>query len=141
MLKHNHLLIVMSLLSIVLLSLHVTDDIVRGYDRWGYDKLSFVLIMVVWLYGTLLLADRRAGQIIMLLGGFLAAAMPAIHMRGTGAFVKSSGAFFFVWTLFAVGTSGALAVILAVRALRSRASVEGDGTMTASPNENPDRRR
>lgn len=124
--KNNVILTVTSLLSILLLSLHVTDDIVRGYDKWGYDKLSFVLILVVWLYGTLMLAERRSGHVIMLLGGLLAALMPAIHMRGTGAFVKTPGAFFFIWTLFAVGATGTMSVILAVRGLRSRSSVAGE---------------
>jgi hypothetical protein len=56
----------------------------------------------------------------MLLGGLLAALMPAIHMRGTGAFVKSGGAFFFIWTLFALGATGTLSVILAAQGLRRR---------------------
>ena len=133
--KQNGMLTLTSLLSIVLLSIHVTDDIVRGYDKWGWDKLSFVLILVVLLYGTLL-AGRKAGHIIMLLGGLMAALMPAIHMRGTGSFVKSSGGFFFVWTLFALGATGALSFILAVRGLRSG---RADGTMTAVANESPDR--
>jgi hypothetical protein len=132
----NKLLTVTSLLTLVLMSIHVTDDIVRGYEKWRFETLSFVLIMVVWLYGTLVLAERKAGHIIMLLGGFLAAAMPAIHMRGTGAFVKSSGAFFFIWTLFAAGTLGAMTFILAARGLKSRSN----GKMTAVANENPDRR-
>lgn len=118
--KENVLLTVTSLLSMVLLSIHVTDDIVRGYDQWSFEKLSFVLILVVWLCGTLLLSGRRAGRIIMLLGGLLAALMPAIHMRGTGAFVKTSGAFFFIWTLLALGAAGAMTFILSVRQLRSR---------------------
>jgi hypothetical protein len=134
MIKHNILLTVTSLLSILLLSIHVTDDIVRGFDKWGFDKLSFVLILVVWLYGTLLLAERRSGHVIMLLGGLLAALMPAIHMRGTGAFVKSSGAFFFIWTLFALGAAGTLSVILAARGLRRGT------TMTTAEHESPDRR-
>lgn len=133
----NPLLTVISLLTVLLMSIHVTDDIVRGYEKWSFEKLSFQLILVVWLCGTLLLAERRAGRVIMFLGGLLAALMPAIHMRGTGAFVKSSGAFFFIWTLFAVGSLGALTCILAVRRPRSR---RGDGTMTAVANESPDRR-
>lgn len=132
MIKHNVLLTVTSLLSLVLVLIHVTDDIVRGYDKWGYEKLSFVLILVVWLYGTLMLAERRSGHVIMLLGGILAALMPAIHMRGTGAFVESSGAFFFIWTLLALGATGTLTVILAARALRR-------AIMTAAANENPGR--
>jgi hypothetical protein len=120
--KNNVLLTITSLLSILLLSIHVTDDIVRGFDKWGLDKLSFVLILVVWLCGTLLLAERRSGRVIMLLGGLLAAGMPAIHMRGTGAFVKSGGAFFFIWTLFALGATGSMSVILAARALNKKAA-------------------
>lgn len=118
--KKNVLLTVTSLLALLLLSIHVTDDIVRGYDKWGFEKLSFVLIMVVWVYAALMLAERRAGQVLLLLGGLLAALMPAIHMRGPGAFVKTSGAFFFIWTLFAVGVTGAISAILAARALRGR---------------------
>jgi hypothetical protein len=120
MIKHNALLTVTSLLSILLLSIHVTDDIVRGFDKWGFEKLSLVLILVVWLCGTLLLAEPRSGHVIMPLGGLLTALMPAIHMRGTGAFVKSAGAFFFIWTLFALGATGTLSVILAVRGLWRR---------------------
>ncbi|HEY0158089.1 MAG TPA: hypothetical protein VGF28_12455 [Thermoanaerobaculia bacterium] len=118
--KQNAILTATSLLSILLVSIHVSDDIVRGFDRWGFDKLSFVLILVVWLYGTLLLPERRSGRVIMLLVGLLAAIMPAVHMRGTGAFVKTSGAFFFIWTLFALGASGTLSVILAASGLRRR---------------------
>lgn len=132
--KHDGLLTVTSLLSILLASIHVSDDIVRGYEKWGFEKLSFVLILVVWLSGTLLLAERRSGYVIMILGGLLAAVMPAAHMRGTGAFVKSSGAFFFIWTLFALGAAGALSVILAARGLR-RGKI-----MAAVENESPDRR-
>jgi hypothetical protein len=129
--KNNVILTVTSLLSILLLSIHVSDDIVRGFDKWGFEKLSFVLILVVWLYGTLVLAERRAGYVIVLLGGLLAALIPAVHMRGTGSFVKSSGAFFFIWTLFALGATGTLSVILAARGLWSRRSGRADGTMTA----------
>ena len=118
--NRNVLLTVMSLVTIVLMSIHLTDDIVRGYEKWGFEKLSFLLILVVWLSGTLLLGERRVGQVIMLLGGLLASLMPAAHMRGSGAFVKSSGAFFFIWTILAVGATGAMSAILAVRALRTR---------------------
>jgi hypothetical protein len=117
MTRQNALLTVTSLLSLLLVSIHVTDDIVRGYEKWGFEKLSFVLILVVWLYGTLVLSERRLGRVIMLLGGLLAAIMPAAHMRGTGAFVKSNGAFFFIWILFAAGATGVLSAILAARGL------------------------
>lgn len=128
--KHNVLLTVTSLLSVFLLSIHVTQDIVRGVDSWGPLSLIGVLILVVLLYGTLVLAERRSGLIIMLVGGLFAAAMPVIHRRVN--LDKPGGAFWFIWTLFALGAVGTLTVILAARGLRRR--------MTAVENESPDRR-
>jgi hypothetical protein len=130
----HKVLIVNSLLSILLLTIHVTDDIVRGFDAWGRSSAIFaVLILPVFLYGTLVLAERRSGLVIILIGGLGAAAMPFIHSRA-GAVAKTSGGFLFLWTLFALGATGALSVILAVRGLR-RAKI-----MTAVANESPDRR-
>jgi hypothetical protein len=116
MIKHNIILTVTSLLSILLLSIHVTLDIVRGVDKWGPPSLVGVLILVVLLYGTLVLAERRSGLVIMLLGGLLAAAMPVIHWRVN---MTKPNTFFFIWTLFALGATGTLSVILAARGLRS----------------------
>jgi hypothetical protein len=59
--KHNVLLIIASLLSILFFTLHLTDDIVRGFEKGGVSNLSAVPIFVVWLYGTLVLAERRSG--------------------------------------------------------------------------------
>jgi biotin transporter BioY len=120
--KPNALLRIMSLLSIVLTTLHITDDYVRGLSRPGPNNVIAVAIFVVWLFGTLVLAERRSGSVIMLIGAVLAAAMPVLHMRGAGypAIVKSSGGFFFVWTLLAVGVTGTFAVFLAVHALWSQ---------------------
>jgi hypothetical protein len=117
--KHNTLLTITSLLSILLLTLHVTDDIVRGLSRPAADNAFAVLIFVVLLLGPLLLAERRSGYSIMLLGGLFAAAMPVLHMRGASyaTIAKSTGGFFFVWTLLAVGITGILSVILSARAL------------------------
>lgn len=117
--KDNLLLTVMSLLSILLLSLHVSDDIVRGLDRWGPQNLTGVLIMAVLLYATLALSHRRAGVIIMLIGGLFAAGMPVLHMRGR--MPKPDGALFFIWTLFALGAIGSSTMILAARRLGQRA--------------------
>lgn len=135
------LLTVTSLLSIVLFSIHMTDDIVRGISPAGPDNLGGVPILVIWLYGTLLAAGRRSGRIIMLLGGVFAAAMPVMHMTGRGfnpGFAKKPGAFLFILTLFALGATGTLSIILSLRALRA---IRGaDGTMSAVVHENPDRR-
>jgi hypothetical protein len=120
--KHNIMLTITSLLSILFLTFHLTDDIIRGMEKGGLSNLVAVPILVFWLYGTLVLAERRAGYIIVLLGSILASGIPIIHMRGAGvggAIAKSSGAFFFVWTLLALGVTGLFSVILAVRGLWS----------------------
>jgi uncharacterized membrane protein YjgN (DUF898 family) len=115
----NSLLTVTSLLTILLMSLHVTDDIVRGISPPGADNVGAVAIFVVWLIGALVLAERRWGYLIMLLGGLAAVSVPVLHMRGARypAIATSSGGFFFVWTLIAVGVTGTLSVILSAWAL------------------------
>ena len=133
--KINVVLTVMSLLSILLFSIHMTDDIVRGISPAGVENLFGVVILVVWLYPTLMLADRRSGLVIMLLGAIFAATMPVLHMRGAGvggAFAKSSGAFLFIWTLFALGTTGTVSAILAVRGLRRLRSSKPDAPTATS---------
>ena len=120
--KHNVVLTITSLLSILFLTFHLTDDIVRGFEKGGLSNLTAVPILVVWLYGTLVLAERRSGYIIILLGSLLGLAVPVIHMMGKGVggeIAKSSGAFFFIWTIIAVGVTALFSVILSVRGLWS----------------------
>lgn len=121
--KHSTLLTVSSLLSILLFSIHVTDDVVRGIDRAGLQNVFGFLILVVWLYGALVLGERRSGLIIVLLGGILAAGVPLLHLKGalvtSREFAKSPGAFLFIWTLWALGVTGMFSVILAARGLWS----------------------
>ncbi|HEY5545967.1 MAG TPA: hypothetical protein VIK50_07910 [Gemmatimonadaceae bacterium] len=117
--KHNTLLTIMSLLSVLLMTLHVTDDIVRGISLAAPDNVFAVVIFLVWLWGTVVLTERRSGYVIMLLGGLFAAAMPVLHMTGSRypAIATSSGGFFFIWSLIVVGVTGSFAVILSARAL------------------------
>ena len=119
--KDNTILVVTSLLSILLLTLHVTDDIVRGISK-AESSNTALLVLAVLLYGTLVLAGRRSGDIIMLLVGLFAAAMPVIHMRGApyGEIARSAGGFFFVWTLWALGGLGGVTFILSARGLWHR---------------------
>ena len=118
--KRNVMLIVSSLLSILLLTLHVTDDIVRGISPAEPSKTALV-VLVVMLYGTLVLSKGRVGHVIMLLVGIFAAGMPVIHMRGVHypEIAKSPWGFFFVWTLWALGALGGFTIILAVQGLWS----------------------
>src|SRR5258707_1084566 len=80
--KPNVMLTITSLLSILFSTFHLTNDIIRGMEKGGASNLVAVPILVVWLYGTLVLAEQRSGYIIILLGSLLASGMPVIHMRG-----------------------------------------------------------
>jgi hypothetical protein len=116
--KHNTMLTVASLLSLLLLTLHITDDIVRGISK-AESSNTALLVLAILLYGTLVLRERRSGHLIMMLIGLFAAAMPVMHMRGTHypGIAKSPGGFFFVWTLWALGGLGGFTLILAARGL------------------------
>src|SRR5436190_18969608 len=118
--KHSTILTVASLLSILFLTLHITDDIVRGISK-AESSNTALLVLAVLLYGTLVLPERRSGRVIILLVGLFAAAMPVMHMRGAhyGEIARSPGGFFFVWTLWALGGLGGLSVILSARGLWS----------------------
>src|SRR5690242_18140727 len=118
--KPNVLLVVTSLLSILLMSLHIAEDIVLGFAGGGLTNLIAIGILVVYLCGALLWSDRRWGLIILLLGSLLAVVIPVIHMMGAGVGVRrSAGAFFFVWTLYALGVTGTFGIVLSARALWS----------------------
>ena len=123
--KNSVMLTITSLFSILLLTLHLADDIVRGFEPGGLANLIMgALISVVWLYGTLALAERRSGYIIMFLLSLFSLVVPYVHMSGKGVGVtsrlaNSSGHFFFVWTLLAIGVLGLFSAILAARGLWS----------------------
>jgi hypothetical protein len=53
--------------------------------------------------------------------------MPVLHMRGAGVggdFARSSGAFLFIWTLYALGVTGSFAFILSLRGMLGARSAE-----------------
>jgi hypothetical protein len=121
-LKDNVLLTVASLLSILFLTFHLADDIVRGYEKGGLSNLIAVPIVVLWLYGTTVLTGRRSGFIINLLLSLFALIVPYIHMKGRGVGLASrvagsSGAFFFVWILLAISVTALFSIVLSVRGL------------------------
>jgi len=122
--KQHVMLATASLLSILLMSFHHTDDILRGMVGGGLSNLVAVLIMVVWLYGTtLVLAERRSGYVIVLVLSLLGAGIPVIHLMGKGVggdIAKSDGAFFYVWTIVALGVTALFSVILSARGLWGR---------------------
>ena len=112
--KPSVMLTVASLLSLLLIMFHLTDDVLLQAE--GAVKFPIpVLVFVVWLYGTLMLSDRVLGYIIMLLGGLIAAGMIVVHSKG--GVVHKSGGFFFVWTMFALSATGWFTAILSARGL------------------------
>lgn len=114
-------LTVTSVLSIVLMACHLTDDIVRGLEPGGLSTLAGMLILVAWLYGTLVLAGRRSGYLVVLLFSILGSGVPVVHMMGAGLtggrIANSGGVFFWVWTLIALGVTATFSAVLAARGL------------------------
>ena len=120
--KHNLMLTVASSLSVLFFTFHLADDIVRGFEKGGVYNLTALPIFVVWLYATLVLTGRLSGYIIVLIFSLLGLGVPIIHMmgKGVGEIAKSSGGFFFVWTLIALGVTALFSVILCVHGLWRR---------------------
>ena len=122
--KQSAMLTTASLLTILLMTLHMTGDILFKMSPAGLVNLFVVFVFVVQLYGTLVLGGRRAGYIIIFLGSVLGLVIPVVHMKGTrgviGGDIGSSGqAFLFVWTILALGITSTFSVILSASALLS----------------------
>lgn len=120
--KRSIVLTITSLLAIVLLSLHLTDDIVYGTDRSPVVNVIAIAILVIWLYGTLILAERRSGYTIILLGSVVGMGVFIIHVSRVGGLpagtlAQSSGVFFFVWTLFALAVTSVFSAVLSAYGL------------------------
>ncbi len=122
--KRNVTLTITSLLSILFFSLHWADEIARGIEPGTISAIGGLLILAVWLCATLVLAERRLGLVLILLGAILASGVPILHMQGAGLIggriaANSSGALFWVWTNIALGASGMISVVLSARGLWS----------------------
>ena len=122
--KRNFVLPVASLIAILLASFHLVDDIVYGSEKGVTPDLLMVVILAVWLYGTLMLSERLAGYIITLLGSLLGLIVFWVHVTGPGGLLgieigQMSGAFFFVWTLLALAIVSLLSLTLSAQGLWS----------------------
>ncbi len=122
--KQTALLTTASLLTILLMTFHLAGDIVFKMAPAGLSNLFAVFILVVMLCGTLLLAGRRAGYIIIFFGSNLGLIIAVMHMKGTrgvtgGETGNSSEAFFFVWVLLALAITATFSMTLSARALLS----------------------
>lgn len=119
--KTGALLTIFSLLTILLLMLHLTTEIAFGLESGGLKNIIGILVVVVWLSGTLLLCERKLGYVIVLVGSLLATLVPIIHMRGAGLVGGRIGhthlALFWVLSNFLLGVTGLFSVVLSVRGL------------------------
>ena len=120
--KRNPVLQVMSPLSILLASFHLADDIAYGSEKGVTSSLIIVAILAIWLYGTLVLPERLAGHIIMLVGSLLGLTIFLVHVTNTGGLPgieigKLSGAFFFVWTLLALAVVSLFSLTVSAHSL------------------------
>jgi len=121
--KDSVALTITSLLSILFTTFHMTDDFVRGMSPGDISSLTVVLVLAVWMYGALVLRERRSGYIIVLVISFLASGLPIIHMLGRSgltAGIRGFGGFFFAWTLLSLGVTATFSVILSARGLMKR---------------------
>ena len=121
--KQTVQLTISSLLSILLMTLHLAQDILYGLAKPGLSSLVVAVpVLVLWLYGTLVLAERRSGYIIILVGSLIGLGVSVLHFQGRSGVLnpehlKSSGAFLFIWTLLALGVNATYSAILSVRGL------------------------
>ena len=123
--KLNVMVAITSLLTIVLATFHLADDIVRGFEKGVVSNLAAVPFVVLWLYAlVLVIDDRRSGYVINILFSLFVLVIPWVHMSGKGVgagsrIANSSGALFFVWSLIAIGMAGLFSTVLSARELWS----------------------
>src|SRR5438874_1891210 len=144
--KNDRLLVISSLLSILLITLHLTGDVLRakpGNPETGGSTLVTVPFLALWLYATLVFPHRRFSQLLMLLLALAAIGMPVIHAMGpsgffTGQMAKGNGGdFIFVWGLHLLGVTGIFSLALAIQALltpqasSSTKPISGKGTTSS----------
>ena len=109
-------LVITSILSILLFIVHWSYEITVGMEKATMSAFGGIVILVVWSIGVLL-AGRRSGNIIMLLGGILGFGVLVIHMMGKGMLgtriLGSNYVFVWVSSLVALGVLSAVSIVLA----------------------------
>ena len=117
--KPRDLLTGTTLVTSLFLTLHVADDIARGIDTIGLHTLTAILVLGLWVYGTLVLTGRPSGYILQLLLSILGLGVVIIHLKGAhmGQIAVSSGGVLFVWTLFVIGTTSFMSMLLCLHGL------------------------
>ena len=121
--KDNVTLTVTSLLTLLFLTFHLSDEITRGMEPGRLNMVIPIIVLGFLMYGALALSGRRSGYIIMLLVAIIGTGIPIVHMAGGGLvsmrIANSRNAFFWVWQNFTLGVISACSLILAARGLWS----------------------
>ncbi len=118
-------LTVTSLLSIFLMTLHSTDDVLRNEfgSLQGPGTAVLVLILIVWLYGiSLVLREKKAGYIISLVISLFFSFVALAHITGDGdvplSQIAATTGPFFVWVVIALGVTSISSLVLSIYGLR-----------------------
>ena len=123
--KDSLTLTITSLLTILFLTFHLSDEITRGMEPGRLNMVIPILVLGGWAYASVALAGRRSGYIIMLIGAIIGLGIPIVHMSGAGLvssrIANSRAAFFWVWQNFTLGVISGMSLFLAVRGLWKRA--------------------
>jgi hypothetical protein len=120
--------ILIASLLIVLLTAHVSQDVVYGIEEGDLSDLTAAAIAGVWLYFTVTAAGRRTGYVLLLIGAFLAPVVALAHMSRDGVRddLPAGEGFFFVGTLMGLGAAAPFAALLSMQGLwRQRSGVAG----------------
>jgi hypothetical protein len=112
-----------SLLSVLFLTFHFASDFIHNQGELSLQGVFIeALILVFFLYGTLVLAGRKSGYIITLIGSLGALGMPVLHLwraSSVAGAIDRPGAFIFVWALGCLAVTGLFSFILSVQGLWS----------------------
>lgn len=116
------LLTIVSLLSILFLTFHISDEIARGMEHGGMNMIIPMIVLAFFVYGALVLGGRRSGYLIMLIEALVGTGIPIIHLTGVGMIGKKiaadpSGVFFWVWGNWVLCVLSIFALALATRCL------------------------
>jgi hypothetical protein len=109
-----------AVLGVFLFVVHWAQDVAFGIDRIGLYSYGGVALMTLWLTSATILRDGRAGKVILLLFSLLAAAMPALHLKGVriAEIAKGEGGLLYLVVLLTLAVTAAFSALLTVRALR-----------------------
>lgn len=122
---HQRLLVRTSLLSVLLLTLHLAEDAYHsppGTIEAGWGNLTGILLLTLMLTGPALIPELRSGRLIMVFVALAAIGMPALHFSNNGNRSRYSDALLFIWCLIALGVNGLFSLMLWVSELRRQSA-------------------